>query len=178
MSEPYSHPLQLKQSVTDCNASCRWRRLREQSLHVHGHKEVRNVDKTVHKDQLQASLRTTATTQNQNAHQQQQHHSTTSERVLRAPRCCRPIAPERTWRGGRCTRLYLKGGVRQSAFREVSCALQRGLGLQYGRALFNVARASGRQFMPGLLCRRRVWCEPVPRARARFEGRRTEFAAA
>jgi hypothetical protein len=30
-----------------------------------------------------------------------------------------------------------------------SCALQRGLGLMYGRS-FNVARASGRQFMPGL----------------------------
>lgn len=38
----------------------------------------------------------------------------------------------------------------RSAYREVSCALQRGLGLMYGRALFNVARASGRQFMPGL----------------------------
>jgi hypothetical protein len=32
----------------------------------------------------------------------------------------------------------------------VSCALQRGLGLMYGRSLFNVARASVRQFMPGL----------------------------
>ena len=43
-----------------------------------------------------------------------------------------------------------KAAFVKSAFREVSCALQRGLGLQYGRALFNVARASGRQFMPGL----------------------------
>jgi hypothetical protein len=38
----------------------------------------------------------------------------------------------------------------RSAYREVSCALQRGLGLMYGRSLFNIARASGRQFMPGL----------------------------
>ena len=48
-------------------------------------------------------------------------------------------------RGSISTAAFVK-----SAFREVSCALQRGLGLQYGRALFNVARASGRQFMPGL----------------------------
>jgi hypothetical protein len=38
----------------------------------------------------------------------------------------------------------------RSAYREVSCALQRGLGLQYGRSLFNLARASGKHFMPGL----------------------------
>ncbi len=38
----------------------------------------------------------------------------------------------------------------RSAYREVSCALQRGLGQMYGRSLFNIARASGRQFMPGL----------------------------
>ena len=38
----------------------------------------------------------------------------------------------------------------RSAYREVSCALQRGLGRMYGRSLFNIARASGRQFMPGL----------------------------
>ena len=43
-----------------------------------------------------------------------------------------------------------KAAFVQSAYREVSCALQRGLGLQYGRALFNIARTSGRQFMPGL----------------------------
>lgn len=43
-----------------------------------------------------------------------------------------------------------KAAFVRSAYREVSCALQRGLGLQYGRALFNVARATGRQFMPGL----------------------------
>ena len=38
----------------------------------------------------------------------------------------------------------------RSAYREVSCALQRGNGMMYARSLFNVARASGRQFMPGL----------------------------
>ena len=43
-----------------------------------------------------------------------------------------------------------KAAFVRSAYREVSCALQRGLGLQYGRALFNIARTSGRQFMPGL----------------------------
>jgi hypothetical protein len=43
-----------------------------------------------------------------------------------------------------------KAAFVRSAYREVSCALQRGLGLQYGRSLFNLARASGRQFMPGL----------------------------
>ena len=48
-------------------------------------------------------------------------------------------------RGSISTAAFVK-----SAFREVSCALQRGLGLQYGHALFNVAQASGRQFMPGL----------------------------
>ena len=43
-----------------------------------------------------------------------------------------------------------KAAFVRSAYREVSCALQRGLGLMYGRSLFNIARASGRQFMPGL----------------------------
>ena len=43
-----------------------------------------------------------------------------------------------------------KAAFIRSAYREVSCALQRGLGLMYGRSLFNIARASGRQFMPGL----------------------------
>jgi hypothetical protein len=43
-----------------------------------------------------------------------------------------------------------KAAFVRSAYREVSCALQRGLGLQYGRSLFNLARASGKQFMPGL----------------------------
>ena len=38
-----------------------------------------------------------------------------------------------------------KAAFIKSALREVSCALQRGLRLQYGRALFNVARASGRE---------------------------------
>jgi hypothetical protein len=37
----------------------------------------------------------------------------------------------------------------RSAYREVSWALQRGLGLMHGRLLFNIARASGRQFIPG-----------------------------
>ena len=36
------------------------------------------------------------------------------------------------------------------AYREVSCALQRGNGMMYARSLFNVARALDRQFMPGL----------------------------
>ena len=43
-----------------------------------------------------------------------------------------------------------KAAFVRSAYREVSCALQRGLGLMYGRSLFNIARASGRQFLPGL----------------------------
>jgi hypothetical protein len=43
-----------------------------------------------------------------------------------------------------------KAAFVRSAYREVSCALQRGLGLQYGRSLFNIARASGHQFLPGL----------------------------
>jgi len=43
-----------------------------------------------------------------------------------------------------------KAAFVRSAYREVSCALQRGLGLQYSRALFNIARASGRRFLPGL----------------------------
>lgn len=42
-----------------------------------------------------------------------------------------------------------KAAFVRSAYREVSCALQRGLGMQYARSLFNIARASGRQFMPG-----------------------------
>ena len=37
----------------------------------------------------------------------------------------------------------------RSAYREISCALVRGNGLMYGRSLFNVARASGRSFLPG-----------------------------
>ena len=32
---------------------------------------------------------------------------------------------------------------------EVSCALQRGIGLMYARSNQNIARMSGRQFMPG-----------------------------
>ena len=37
----------------------------------------------------------------------------------------------------------------RSAYREISCDLVRGNGLMYGRSLFNVARASGRSFLPG-----------------------------
>jgi hypothetical protein len=36
-----------------------------------------------------------------------------------------------------------------SAYREISCALQQGNGLMYGRSGFHLARANGRQFMPG-----------------------------
>ena len=36
-----------------------------------------------------------------------------------------------------------------SALREISCALQQGNALLYARSLFEVARAGGRQFMPG-----------------------------
>ena len=36
----------------------------------------------------------------------------------------------------------------RSAYKEVSCAL-RGIGLMYARSTLNIARASGRQFMPG-----------------------------
>ena len=75
-----------------------------------------------------------------------------------------PFALESYGRLGASAQSFLKelgtvassrGGISRAAFvrsayREVSCALQRGLGLMYGRALFNVARASGRQFMPGL----------------------------
>jgi hypothetical protein len=37
----------------------------------------------------------------------------------------------------------------KSAYREVSCALQRGIGMMYARSTVNLARASGRHFMPG-----------------------------
>ena len=36
-----------------------------------------------------------------------------------------------------------------SAYREVSCALQRGIGLMYARSTMNIARASGRHYEPG-----------------------------
>ena len=42
-----------------------------------------------------------------------------------------------------------KSAFVRSAYKEVSCALQRGIGLQYARSTLNIARASGRQFMPG-----------------------------
>ena len=42
-----------------------------------------------------------------------------------------------------------KSAFVKSAYREVSCALQRGIGLMYARSTLNIARASGRQFMPG-----------------------------
>ena len=42
-----------------------------------------------------------------------------------------------------------KSAFVRSAYREVSCALQVGNGLMYGRSLFHIARASGRQFMAG-----------------------------
>jgi hypothetical protein len=75
-----------------------------------------------------------------------------------------PFAVESNGRLGASAQSFLKqlgvvaasrGSVSQvafvrSAYREVSCALQRGLGLMYGRSLFNVARVSGRQFMSGL----------------------------
>ena len=75
-----------------------------------------------------------------------------------------PFAVETYGRLGASAQSFLKqlgevaaagGGISKarfvrSAYREVSCALQRGLGLQYSRALFNIARASGRQFLPGL----------------------------
>lgn len=47
--------------------------------------------------------------------------------------------------GGRIS----KAAFVRSAYREISCALQVGNGLMYGKGLFNIARASGRQFMPG-----------------------------
>ena len=37
----------------------------------------------------------------------------------------------------------------KSAYKEVSCTLQRGIGLMYTRSNQNIALASGRQFMPG-----------------------------
>ena len=36
-----------------------------------------------------------------------------------------------------------------NALREVSCALQQGNARMYARSLFEIARAGGRQFMPG-----------------------------
>ena len=42
-----------------------------------------------------------------------------------------------------------KSAFANSAYKEVSCALQRGIGLMYARSTQNIARASGRQFMPG-----------------------------
>jgi hypothetical protein len=42
-----------------------------------------------------------------------------------------------------------KSAFVKSAYREVSCALQRGIGLMYARSNMNIARASGRHFMPG-----------------------------
>ena len=74
-----------------------------------------------------------------------------------------PFAVESFGRLGASAQRFLKmlgevassqGMVSQSAFvrsayREISCALVRGNGLMYGRSLFNVARASGRSFLPG-----------------------------
>ena len=42
-----------------------------------------------------------------------------------------------------------KSAFVRSAYKDVSCALQRGIGLMYARSTLNIARASGRQFMPG-----------------------------
>ena len=42
-----------------------------------------------------------------------------------------------------------KSAFVRSAYREVSCALQRGIGQQYARSTQNLARAAGRHFMPG-----------------------------
>ncbi len=42
-----------------------------------------------------------------------------------------------------------KSAFVRSAYKEVSCALQRGIGEQYARSTMNIARASGRHFMPG-----------------------------
>ena len=42
-----------------------------------------------------------------------------------------------------------KSAFIRSAYREVSCALQRGIGLMYARSTMNIARASGRHFEPG-----------------------------
>ena len=42
-----------------------------------------------------------------------------------------------------------KAAFVRSAYREISCALQVGNGLMYGRSVFTIARASGRQFLPG-----------------------------
>ena len=74
-----------------------------------------------------------------------------------------PFAVESYGRLGAASQSFLKtlgdvaagrGNISKSAFvrsayKEVSCALQRGIGLMYARSTFNVARASGRQFMPG-----------------------------
>ena len=42
-----------------------------------------------------------------------------------------------------------KSAFVRSAYKEVSYALQWGIGLMYARSTLNIARASGRQFMPG-----------------------------
>lgn len=42
-----------------------------------------------------------------------------------------------------------KSAFQRSAYKEISCALQRGIGQEYARCTQNIARASGRQFMPG-----------------------------
>lgn len=74
-----------------------------------------------------------------------------------------PFAVESYGRLGAASQTFLKrlgdiaagrGNISKSAFvrsayKEVSCALQRGIGLQYARSTLNIARASGRQFMPG-----------------------------
>ena len=74
-----------------------------------------------------------------------------------------PFALESFGRLGKDARSFLSlmgdvaaadGRVSKAAFvstahRELSCALQRGNGLMYTRSLFNIARAGGRQFLPG-----------------------------
>ena len=80
-----------------------------------------------------------------------------------------PFALESYGRLGASAQTFLKrlrdiagrGNISKSAFvcsayKEVSCALQRGIRLMYARSTLNIARASGRQFMPG--CRRRPTC--------------------
>ncbi len=42
-----------------------------------------------------------------------------------------------------------KSAFVRSAYKEVSCALQRGNADMYARSMWNIARASGRHFMPG-----------------------------
>ena len=42
-----------------------------------------------------------------------------------------------------------KSAFIRSAYREVSCSLQRGIGLMYARSTMNIARAPGRHFEPG-----------------------------